>query len=118
MRWRLIALALAGVLTGCLAGPVDEEEGAHQDALLTADVDRELIVPEALWREAPRGCAGLIADGVVFGRAENAPGLGVAFSSEGELLCVDTWDAIQDLVARFRGDPSPDPMNRWREDLD
>jgi hypothetical protein len=68
------------------------------------------VIATALWHAAPAGCEGRLgARDIHLGWAEGSEELGVVLS-RGEILCVDSWAAIEAELDRLKGDPSPDPM--------
>jgi len=108
----LVALLLGfGIACG---GDPDEAEGGY--SALIEYVIPEHLVPESVWQMAPPSCDGVLMDDMIhISQAENAPSLGVVLDSDGEALCVDTWDAISIELDRVKGDPSPDPMRPMLE---
>lgn len=116
--FHIAALALSLVLTslvpGCLAS--HEDVTGVTSAALDYGIEPVGTVPEYIWREVAQSCDGLLSgvDDMEFARAENAPGLGVALDEDGEPVCVDSWAAIHaELEDIVKGDPSPDPMDRF-----
>ena len=109
---RLRSAANLGCILGlqtvasCMTG--GKPEGAASAAnLIEPDAG---VIAAARWRQAPAGCEDLISSSDVhFGYAEGASGLGVVLS-HGEILCVDSWAAIETELDHAKGDPSPDPM--------
>ena len=109
------AVPLFGLLliTSCIGGSSDEA-GSATVGLIGPDAG---VIAAARWHAAPAGCEGRLPSGQVhIGWAEGASGLGVVLS-RGEILCVDSWDAIAAELDRLKGDPSPDPMLPRQFDL-
>ncbi|NOY94392.1 MAG: hypothetical protein GXP55_24715 [Deltaproteobacteria bacterium] len=100
----LLTLSWA-LLAGCMSG--GEPPGAVSADLIGPDAG---VIATAVWNAAPAGCEGRMSGGNVhIGWAEGRAELGVVLS-RGQILCVDSWAAIEAELDRLKGDPSPDPM--------
>lgn len=105
-------LALSGLLVSCVGG---EDTSAASSAGLLGPSGG--VIAATRWHAAPAGCEGrLESQDVELGWAEGETGLGVVLS-RGEILCVDSWAAIEAELDRLKGDPTPDPMLPRQFDL-
>lgn len=89
-----LALALALPLAGCMAGPA----GSSSDELLASDGQLESL-GEDDWSQALPGCEGVLDGDEHFAIASAEHGLVAALSPSGDILCVDTVDAVEEELA-------------------
>ena len=120
--WKSVApsLLVLGLATaaGCLG---HEDDGwAPNESALEIGIVPVGEVPERIWRQVQEGCEGVSGlEDMVFARAQNAPDLGVALDEDGQPVCVDSWQEIySELDEILKGDPSPDPMDRFMKPID
>jgi len=107
-----VSLACLLALAGCMSG--GESPSAASAGLVGPDAG---VIAASLWHAAPAGCEGRLgSQDVHIGWAEGTEELGVVLS-RGEILCVDSWAAIEAELDRLKGDPSPDPMLPTQFDL-
>jgi len=98
------AALVTGLSVGCMSG---SEPSAATAGLIGPDAG---VIAASRWHQAPAGCEGLLPEGDIhIGWAEGTEELGVVLS-RGEILCVDSWAAIEAELDRLKGDPAPDPM--------
>lgn len=87
----IAVLAIALSAAGCVGGP---DAGATQTGLLMAD-PLVLLRPSA-WAGAPASCEGLLSGDVEFAVASAEGGLVAAVDDNGEVVCVDTVEAVEE----------------------
>jgi len=106
-------LSLLCTLASCMTGGGDAPLGASP-SLIGPDAG---VITAARWHQAPAGCEGRVSSSDIhIGWAEGASELGVVLS-RGQIVCVDSWGAIEAELDRFKGDPAPDPMLPRGSDL-
>lgn len=88
-------LSLALATAGCVGSPDAVHSGS---ALFEIDPNtRPLpVLATDAWREAPAGCEGRLAGEVTFKVASAIDGLVAAVDDHGDIVCVDTVDAVQE----------------------
>ncbi len=91
------SLAVGAGSLGACSAPV----GSGTSDLFEAPLDAlPLATIEAReWQLAPAGCEDLLPDTVSFEVARGANGLLVAVDDDGEAVCTDTYEAIQEELA-------------------
>ena len=96
----LLATGLLGSgLVGCVGGDRSLAAPADPSAASTLTLpDAEPLesIEEDAWEEAPPNCEGLLTNTVTFRVASLSGGLVACVGSSGEVICVDTVEAISD----------------------
>ena len=93
LGWAVAALALAiggTALVGCGVDPT--VGGTSSDLLLMDSLE---TIEGTHWTDAPAGCEGHLEGDVVFAIASVDEGLVAAVDENGEIICVDTVEAIE-----------------------
>lgn len=91
LGWAVAALAIGGTaLAGCGVDPT--AGGASSDLLLMDSLE---TIEESNWTDAPAGCEGHLEGDVIFAIASVDEGLVAAVGEDGEIICVDTVEAIE-----------------------
>jgi hypothetical protein len=98
-RGLLAAIALSAVaLSGCIGAP--DERGATS-GLVELDTSTPPLgrIDSDAWRRAPAGCEDRLAAGLSFRLASALDGLVAAVDGEGQIVCVDTVESVQEELA-------------------
>lgn len=93
LGWAFAALALAIGGTTTVGCGVDPHVGGSSSDLLL--MDSLETIEGSTWTDAPAGCEGYLEGDVVFAIASVDEGLVAAVGEDGEIICVDTLDAIE-----------------------
>jgi hypothetical protein len=89
--WAALVVALA--TTGCSSSGVP---GAYSDPLLRDDGEQLASLERSDWGSATEGCAGMLGEGLHFAIASAEDGLIAAVEADGDVLCVDTVEAVEE----------------------
>ncbi|MDQ3031962.1 MAG: hypothetical protein M3Y87_06055 [Myxococcota bacterium] len=106
LRWIVAALALP--MIGCVGLP-SPEAGLGNDELL---VDEGQLDPLARddWSDALAGCEGLLDGDEHFALASAEDGLVAALGADGEVVCVDTVEAVEAELSETGQDEAADEL--------
>lgn len=96
--WVSIVAALALAMVGCMggAGPEGASAGESPSELLVAEDDGLEQLDAAEWSAAQPGCEGLLSGGEHFAVASAEHGLVAVLDADGEVVCVDTVESVEE----------------------
>lgn len=94
----LLGLLTGVALTGCVGNP---DERATTSGLVEISTDSPPLGPidSDAWRRAPAGCEDRLAAGLSFRLASALDGLVAAVDGDGDIVCVDTVESLQEELA-------------------